>query len=622
MRFKFFKSVQWKVVVIYLLLILVAMQVIGAYFIREVENYYINNFTETLHTQSNLLAVNLQRYLDVDLENPQEDQEESRMGDINYLVNNLLAVRDTDVQVIDRNGVVLTTTEEDKAIIGQKNTREEINLALLGTRYEDTQIQPQNGHRVRVLTIPIKSGVRTIGALYMVSSMEDMYETMRRINGILLTATVISLMMTGSLGILLARTITSPVKEITRQAAAMAEGDFNRRVKVYSNDEIGQLAEAFNYLTKRLHEALAQNEEEKQKLSSILSNMSDGVIATDKEGRVILINARAREMLSVHEEEVLGTTIYDVLQLPQDEDDILILFKGMGSVLVLPPGNEERRILRATFRQLKKDEQTSKGIIAVLQDVTEQELLEKQRKEFVANVSHELRTPLTTLKSYLEALEDGAIHDEEVAPRFVHVTLNETDRMIRLVNDLLQLSRLDSKKSILKKREMEVQVLIHQALERFSVQFQQKGLQVEKNLEESLPSVYGDPDSLTQVMDNLLSNAVKYSFPDTRLSIRAYIRQEEAMMAVEILDVGVGIPKRDLSQIFERFYRVDKARSREMGGTGLGLSIAREIIRAHKGDIFIESEVNQGTKVTFTLPLAASSKEGQSILRMEDQHVG
>ncbi|MEW9671690.1 cell wall metabolism sensor histidine kinase WalK [Ammoniphilus sp. 3BR4] len=621
MRFKFFKSVQWKVVVIYLLLILVAMQVIGAYFIREVENYYINNFTETLNTQSNLLAVNLQRYLDIEMENQQDDLEESRTSDINYLVNNLLALRDTDVQVIDRNGVVLTTTEEDKVIIGQKNTREEVNLALLGTRYEATQIQPQTGQLVRVLAIPIKSGIRTIGALYMVASMEEMYETMRRINGILLTATVISLIMTGSLGILLARTITTPVKEITRQASAMAEGDFNRRVKVYSKDEIGQLAEAFNYLTKRLREALAQNEEEKQKLSSILSNMSDGVIATDKEGRVILINARAREMLSVEEEAVLGTTIYDVLQLPQDEDNILLLFKGIGSVLVLPPGDEDRRILKATFRQLKKDEQMSKGIIAVLQDVTEQEILEKQRKEFVANVSHELRTPLTTLKSYLEALEDGAIHDTEVAPRFINVTLNETDRMIRLVNDLLHLSRLDSRQSAMRRRNMEIPDLILHALERFSVQFQQKGLEVKLELEEKLPTVYADPDSLAQVMDNLLSNAVKYSYRETSLSIRAFVIKEKKMMAIEIGDEGVGIPKRDLTQIFERFYRVDKARSREMGGTGLGLSIAQEIIFAHQGDITIESEINQGTKVTFTLPLAAAT-EKELKGRVEDRHVG
>lgn len=603
MKWTFFKTVQWKVVVIYLLLILVSMQVIGAYFIRQVENYYYNNFTETLNTQSNLLAVNLQRYLELDNENQQKEAAPDRVGDIDYLISNLLALHDTEVQVIDRNGVVLTTTEEDTGIIGQKNTREEVNLALLGTRYEETQIDPQTGQRVRVLSIPIKNGVRTIGALYMVASMEEMFETIRRINRIMLTATVISLIITGSLGVLLARTITNPVKEITRQASAMAEGDFNRRVKVYSNDEIGQLAEVFNYLTKRLREALAQNEEEKQRLSSILLNMSDGVIATDKEGRVILVNARAREMLGVHEEDVLGTTIYDVLQLPQDQDYVLPLFKGIGSILLPSGTNEDSRILRATFRRLKKNERMSRGIIGVLQDVTEQERLEHQRKEFVANVSHELRTPLTTLKSYLEALEDGAITDPEIAPRFVRVTLNETERMIRLVNDLLQLSRLDSKQAALRKRKVSLNDLLEHAVERFSVQFQQKGLDLQMEYGSSIPSIWVDPDSMTQVLDNLISNAIKYSYDDSILRIQTRWRPDENMVSVEIADQGVGIPKRDLSQIFERFYRVDKARSREMGGTGLGLSIAREIVLAHDGDISIDSVIHQGTQVTITLPV-------------------
>lgn len=613
MKWRFFKTVQWKVVMIYLLLILVAMQVIGAYFIRQVENYYFNNFTQTLNTQSNLLAVNLQRYLELDGEEQEQEARQSRTGDINYLINNLLALQDTDVQVIDRNGVVLTTTlDEEKGIIGQKNTREEVNLALLGTRYEATQIDPQTGQRLRVLAIPIKSGIRTIGAIYMVASMEEMYETLRKINGILFTATVISLIMTGSLGILLARTITIPVKEITRQASAMAEGDFDRKVKVYSNDEIGQLAEAFNYLTKRLREALSQNEEEKQKLASILLNMSDGVIATDREGRVILINARAREMLLVKEEEALGTTIFDILQLSQDQDDILPLFKGSGSILLKASSAEDSRLLRATFRRLNRDERMSKGIIAVLQDVTEQEILEKQRKEFVANVSHELRTPLTTLKSYLEALDDGAIHEPEIAPRFIRVTLNETERMIRLVTDLLQLSRLDSKQAAMRKRVIVMNDLIKQALERFSVQFQQKDLQVHLVCEKPEILIVADADSIAQVLDNLLSNAVKYSFDHTPLFIHIRVLRDEGKVAVEIKDQGMGIPKKDLQQIFERFYRVDKARSREMGGTGLGLSIAREIILAHEGDIFIDSELNQGTQVTFTLP-SSRDEEGQHV---------
>jgi two-component system, OmpR family, sensor histidine kinase VicK len=601
MNLRFFKTVQWKVVSIYLLLILIAMQVIGAYFIREVEKYYVNNFTATLNTQANLLAVNLERYLDIDIDTQQDGSVDNRKADIDYLVNNLFALRGTEVQVIDRNGIVLSTTEEEKGIIGQKNTREEINLALLGTRTELTQILPQSGHRVRVLAIPVKKGNQVLGALYMVSSMESMYQTMSRINAILTTAAFIALLITGSLGILLARTITSPVKEITRQAAAMANGHFNRRVKVYGDDEIGQLAGVFNTLTTRLREAVAQNEEEKEKLSSIISNMSDGVIATDREGQIILINQPACEMLGVRERDILGRGILEIIPVASDGDQEQTI-PWNEPFLMEPSQNEENRILKVTFSRLHHIQPIHKGLIAVLQDVTEEEKLDRQRKEFVANVSHELRTPLTTLKSYLEALDEGAVHDPEIASRFVGVTLKETERMIRLVSDLLQLSRLDSNRVVIKRSRLSLNQIISQAIERFAVQFQNKRIQVKLEMAERLPEVWANRDGMTQVLDNFLSNAVKYSYSDTFLFIRAYPREKYAV--VEIEDQGVGIPKRDLAHVFERFYRVDKARSREMGGTGLGLSIAREIILSHQGKVSIESEVKQGTKVTFTLPIA------------------
>lgn len=601
MNLRFFKTVQWKVVSIYLLLILIAMQVIGAYFIREVEKYYINNFTETLNTQANLLAVNLERYLDIDMDTQQEISTDNRKADIDYLVNNLFALRGTEVQVIDRNGVVLSTTEEDKGVIGQKNTREEINLALLGTRTELTQILPQSGHRVRVLAIPVKKGNRILGALYMVSSMENMYQTMSRINAILMTATFIALLITGSLGILLARTITSPVKEITRQAAAMANGHFNRHVKVYGDDEIGQLAGVFNTLTTRLREAVAQNEEEKEKLSSILSNMSDGVIATDRDGQIILINQPACEMLGVREREILGRGILEIIPIASDgEQEQTISWNE--PFLMEPIENEENRILKVTFTRLHHRQPIHKGLIAVLQDVTEEEKLDRQRKEFVANVSHELRTPLTTLKSYLEALDEGAVRDPEIASRFVGVTLKETERMIRLVSDLLHLSRLDSNRMAIKRRRISLIQIISQAMERFSVQFQNKGIQVKLETDDPMLEVWGNRDGIAQVLDNFISNAVKYSYSDSVLFIRVYACEQNAV--VEIEDQGVGIPNRDLVHVFERFYRVDKARSREMGGTGLGLSIAREIILSHHGKVSIESEVQCGTKVTFTLPIA------------------
>ncbi|BAU26299.1 two-component system sensor histidine kinase VicK [Aneurinibacillus soli] len=593
-RVGFFQTVQWKVVILYLLLILIAMQVIGAYFIRTAESYYVNNFTETLNTQANLLAMNIEKYLEVDTV-PRED--------VDNLIRNLFVLRNADVQLLDQNGIVLTTTEENKSFIGQKNTRAEVNMALLGTRSESVQYNPETHQRVKVLALPIKKGTKILGALYLVASMEEMYQTMSQINKILATGTGIALLLTAALGIVLARTITTPVKEITRQATAMANGDFNGSVRVYSEDEIGQLGQTFNLLTSRLRQAIAQNEAEKEKLASILTHMSDGVIATDGDYNVMLINRPAQRLLGVDYKTTIGRSLYEVLSIPEDQEEGDSFFQPAAPVIVDMNVEGEERLIRFSFNMLKSHEADRKpGIIAVLQDVTEQEELERVRQEFVANVSHELRTPLTTLKSYLEALEEGAMHDPAIAGQFLQVLLSETDRMTRLVSDLLQLSRYDARQQLLDIRPVDVSQLLYDVRERFRIRIRQE--RIDLNLElpgKGLPFVRADRDAVIQVLDNLLSNAMKYSNENTTVTVRA--TQEDSMVRIEVADEGVGIRQRDLTRIFERFYRVDKARSRSMGGTGLGLSIARQIVLAHGGTIEITSEWQKGTKVSFTLPI-------------------
>jgi two-component system sensor histidine kinase VicK len=597
-RIRFFQTVQWKVVILYLLLILIAMQVIGAYFIRAAESYYLNNFNETLNTQANLLAVNVEKYL---------EEENIHREDVDNLIRNLFALRNADVQLLDQNGTVLTTTEENKSFIGQKNTRAEVNMALLGTRNDSIQYNPETRQRVKVLALPIKKGTKILGVLYMVASMEEVYYTMRQINGILATGTGIALLLTAALGIVLARTITTPVKEITRQATAMANGDFNGQVRIYSEDEIGQLGETFNLLTRKLQHALSQTEAEKEKLSSILANMTDGVIAADGDRNIILVNKPAQRILGVSYKTLLGKNLYEALSIPK-EDERDSLFEENGSLLMDMNVEGEERLIRFSFTVLKsREEVKNAGIIAVLQDVTEQEALERERKDFVANVSHELRTPLTTLKSYLEALEEGVIEDPELSRKFLRVLLNETDRMTKLVTDLLQLSRYDAGQYALDLQAVNVRELLQDVAERFALKCQQENILLTLDIPENeLPPVRIDRDNIIQVLDNLLSNAMKYSNENTTVVIQA--REEEDVIRIDVIDEGMGIRRRDLERIFERFYRVDKARSRSMGGTGLGLSIARQIVLAHGGTIEIDSEWKKGTRVSFTLPIYGESK--------------
>lgn len=430
-RLKVFDRIHWKFITIYMLLILIAMQVIGAYFIKTLESHYVSNFTQMLDQQASLFAYSIQSYIEEPLEREEGDQYE----DINFLIDHMFSTPNIDIQVLDENGIVIGTTGDKQAIIGQRNTQIEVKRALLGTRDETIRINPKNGHRMKILSLPIKQGDDVVGAIYLMTSMEEMYQTIQDINRILATGTMIALILTAGLGFTLARTITAPIKEMTGQAAAMAEGDFSRQVRIYGKDEIGQLAHAFNHLSERLSSALSENAEEKRKLSSILFYMSDGVIATDQRGRIILVNQMAEIMLNRKETEVMGEKLSELLNKPSEMEQDTLFAKDHRFLMEVDVDGHTL-VLQVNVTPLNKEGQHMQGVIAVLQDVTNQEKLEQERREFVANVSHELRTPLTTMKSYLEALEDGVLWDKELAPRFIKVTQNETERMIRLVNDL------------------------------------------------------------------------------------------------------------------------------------------------------------------------------------------
>jgi two-component system sensor histidine kinase VicK len=604
----YFQTIQAKLIMIYVLLILVAMQLIGVYFVQALDSYFKNSFSDDCNKQASLLA----QYVEDSLKALQEgktSEGKANYNELNDVVNNLFAQSNMEIQVIDANGVVLSTSAPNhQYIVNQKNTQKEVSRALQGIKDNERTFTDTDGIRKMVLAKPVGSGTKIVGAVYIVASMEELYNTMNRINRIFIIGTLFALALTAVLGVFLAHTITNPIKEITKQATAVAEGNFNQQVAVYGRDEIGKLGETFNFMINRLKEALSLNEEEREKLSSILLNMNEGVIATDDTGRIILMNRRALEMLQMTEEDTLRKGIADVFSIPQEQIDLYLLGDSPTTSIKLEvPKGEEKLSIRVSFSPIHRRGRGVTGTLAVLQDITDQEKLELSRREFVANVSHELRTPLTTIKSYLEALDEGAIEDPQLASRFIGVTRNETERMIRLVTDLLQLSRLDSRQSVLAKEPTSISEVLEDVADRFSFQSKQKGIKIVVAPDSDLPKSRIDRDQIDQVLDNLMSNAIKYTPDGGKIFIGASLNGKE--LEVRIRDTGIGIPKKDLDRIFERFYRVDKARSRSMGGTGLGLSIAREIIKAHGGAIWLESEVNSGTTVIFTLPVEREGAE-------------
>ncbi|MBP3039240.1 cell wall metabolism sensor histidine kinase WalK [Bacillaceae bacterium Marseille-Q3522] len=601
----FFRSIHLKFVLIYMLLLLIAMQLIGVYFVRQLESTLKENFKSSIEDRENILNYYVEEQF---VRERQEDEgDPTLVEDIRNLLSDYRSADISEVMVVDKALKIIGTSNIDRqGIIGQRTMDQTIRLAIVREQQEELNMfDEENGNRIWVLATPVKSQGEVIGATYIVSKIENVYGQMNQINSIFSTGTAIALVVTAGLGILLAQTISRPISDMRKQALAMAKGNFSRKVKVYGKDEIGQLAETFNNLTKKIQDAQATTEGERRKLSSVLAYMTDGVIATDRKGRVILINDPALQMLDVSRETVLSTPIVSLLNI-KEKYSFDELLSERESVILDFSTDEKRYILRANFSVIQKETGFVNGLITVLHDITEQEQIEMERREFVANVSHELRTPLTTMRSYLEALSEGAWEDKEIAPQFLQVTQNETERMIRLVNDLLQLSKMDSKDDHLTKEIVDFVVFYNRIIDRFEFTKDQN-ISFVRKLPFNSAFVEIDPDKMTQVLDNMISNALKYSPKGGKITFS--LKEEEERIIISVTDQGVGIPKKNIARIFDRFYRVDKARSRKLGGTGLGLAIAKEIIEAHGGKIWASSQEDRGTTISFSLPYVRSEED-------------
>ncbi|CAG9622905.1 cell wall metabolism sensor histidine kinase WalK [Sutcliffiella rhizosphaerae] len=602
----FFQSIHLKFVVIYVLLILVAMQIIGVYFVSKLENQLVENFKNSLNERINLLAYSIEQ----EIKKQRDDTTPTMEEDIRTVLQDVKMGDISEIRITDNKSKVLGTSNPyNQTSVGKRTTDLLIKRALAMEKLEENlAIDERSRHRVMLIATPVKTNNQeVIGAIYIEASMENLYEQMRQINGIFATGTIIALAVTAGLGVLLAQTITRPMSDMRKQALEMARGNFSRKVNIYGNDEIGQLAVSFNNLTKKLQEAQATTEGERRKLSSVLSHMTDGVIATDRKGRIILINEPALGMLNVSRETVLSKSIVEVLEI-EDTHTFDNLISEQESLILDFSTDKKPYILRASNSIIQKETGFINGLITVLHDITEQEKIDQERREFVANVSHELRTPLTTMRSYLDALAEGAWKDTDIAPRFLDVTQTETERMIRLVNDLLQLSKMDSRDYQFNKYPVDFVFFFNRIIDRFEMSKSQK-VSFVRNLPNEKILVSLDTDKITQVLDNIISNAMKYSPEGGTITFTVNIEETAQQILVSISDQGMGIPKADIHKVFERFYRVDKARTRMLGGTGLGLAIAKEMIQAHDGDIWASSEEGRGTTIYFTLPISQEELE-------------
>lgn len=599
----FFKSIHFKLIVITVLLIMLALQVIGVYFVQKLEEQLLNNLSSSMNDRMNLLIYNVEQ----ELRNDTNVDGQTIEANLKALLQEYNSLDIDEVRIIDSNSKILGTSEpNNQYIVGQRTTDVFIKRAILtGDRSEKIFLDQETGQRIKVMVAPVKVDGDNVAVVYLMASLEGNYELIAQVNKIFLTGMAIALLISIVVGVMTASTITNPISDMRRQALELSKGNFTRKVQVYNDDEIGQLANAFNTLTDRLREANDITEDERKKLRSVLKNMSDGVMATDRTGKIILVNEPAVRMIGKSRYLIINQKITDILRI-QDEYEMDELLHEVDSMLLDFSSDKNRFFLRANFSVIQSDNNRINGLIVVLYDVTEDEAIERERREFVANVSHELRTPLTTMRSYLEALSDGVWKDEEMAPRFLQVTQNETERMIRLVTDLLSLSKMDSQDYRLYAEWYNFTSIYNGVIDRFELS-KPDSITFNREFSDDPTFVQVDQDKMIQVLDNIISNAIKYS-PDGG-NLYFYLTAQEGMLYVEIRDEGLGIPKDQLNLIFDRFHRVDKARSREMGGTGLGLALAKEIVEAHGGSIWAESIEGKGTSIHFVIPMDEGKEE-------------
>jgi len=604
----FFRSIQLKFIIIYILLLLIAVQVIGSYFAREIETDLVDTFKESINDRVDLLNYNLSQTFSKD--RTEDDGDPTLEEDVQNIITDIDIGTFTNLQIINSQSRVIGTNDyQDLEVIGKKIVDDMVQKSLLfGTSQEDMLLDAQTENQLFVKAEPIFANDETVvGVIYLESSLEGVYGQLQNINDIFLKGSILAISVSALLGILVARTITKPIVEMRQQAQTMAKGDFSQKVNVYGTDEISHLAETFNDLNDRLKYSMAKIEKEQRKLSSVLTNMSEGVIATDIDGRINLVNDSAGRLLGRNPNLLMNEDLIELLEI-EDRVTSIEDLQTLDS-LIIDLSDTDIYLLKADFSRILDENEAVTGFITVISDVTEQEKVERERREFVSNVSHELRTPLTTMRSYLEALSDGAWQDENYAPKFLNVTQEETERMIRLVNDLLQLSRMDQKEYVLHRRRTDFIKYFHRVLDRFEINLTGK-ITLKRQMLKGPLYVWLDEDKMTQVIDNIISNAIKYS-PEggtifCRVSILEKHGQRNLLIAIE--DEGMGIPYDYHDKLFDRFYRADKARTRQLGGSGLGLAISKELVEAHYGNIWVESTEGKGTTFFFTLPLMSKKR--------------
>lgn len=614
---RYFSSIRVKFVIVYVLVNIISLQLIGLFFTTQLRTTNINTFEQNIMEQEKILNYHIREELDKDKSNSltESDNNDTKSTDTKSSITKLVSEFNIQklllVSVIDKDSKIVASSSKNgnDDYLSKRSFDPQVSQVLkTGESAKKIQTNPDTNRRVWLYVSPIKKDNEVVGVVSLMADIESVYQDLVGITKIFTVGTILSNLITTIIGFVASKTVTSSIEKMSAQVKTMASGNYGTVVGINTNDEIGDLAKVFNQISKRIKEEQDVTETERRKLATIIESMMDGIITTDTNGKVILINTSAGDMIDAPENEILiGKDALKLLNISEYES-IGEIIEAEDSLLVNVSEDDEGLLLRAEFSKILKEENEDlsqvstelEGYIIVLYDVTDQERQERERREFVSTVSHELRTPLTTMNSYIEALEEGVINDKELAPQFIDTIHKETTRMIRMVNELMQLGKMDIKEEHYDKEFIDINKLIEQISDRFEL------THPEKNFIKYIPKtpifVEGDQDKLTQVFDNIMNNAIKYSPNGKNITVRVRQNYNHNRVSISIKDEGVGIPLVHIDKIFNRFYRVDKSRQRTMGGTGLGLALAKNIVEAHRGRIWAQSREGYGSIIFVTLP--------------------
>ncbi|MST87278.1 cell wall metabolism sensor histidine kinase WalK [Lactobacillus porci] len=606
---RIFSSIQMKITLIFMLLLLATIEIIGAYFTRQMEQTSIENFQTTIQ---------LQTIVTDQLTNQLVKNGKTADRKMNQIITDYNNDAISEIQVIDNKNVIRAVSNlNDKDRVGQLSSNSDVREVINVGQPKTMVINSKKGNYM-VQIVPLTSGTNIVGAVYVQASMATVFANLRNISLMFLTATLLAVLVAAVASLFISRAITQPIAELRQQAMQVANGDYSTQVKIYSNDELGQLGSAFNTLSARIERSQEQSESERRRLDSVLSHMTDGVIATDRHGNVSIINQMAQDFLNLSADEAINKPISQVLGLGDDYTSQDLISSQSDMQVTVNKGTPDEMILHASFTLIKRVTGFVSGAVCVLHDVTEQIKNEDEQRQFVSNVSHELRTPLTSVRAYIEALSEGAWKDPEIAPKFLQVTQEETERMIRMVNDLLVLSRMDRGTTKPDLEWVNFTDFVSHLLNRFDMivehdkkdpKTNEKKYEIKRELGNQALWIEIDTDQMMRVIDNIMNNAIKYSPDGGTITVR--LKQNQNWVLLSISDQGLGIPRKDLGKIFDRFYRADKARSRAQGGTGLGLAIAKEIVTAHGGRIWADSREGHGSTFYISLPYEPMDEEDE-----------